>query len=207
MCPRRQCPTSVPGKPCITGISSVQLPKNSRGLLKMARSTAEAFDGESILRADEPKRNPGRKQCLTRAHCPARPESSVKILGFKNPSRAVRLPRSPAASLKTKILAEEGHHVILKTISHLTRVSALIHFEAVRDSIPFKNVMQLAGIDSQTVLLTHIDRNCVILAQTSDVLIHKSERGIRRPFRENVGLDRTVLQREVQVKWRVLWVG
>jgi hypothetical protein len=109
--------------------------------------------------------------------------------------------------MKTKILAEEGDHVILKTISHLTRVSALIHLEAVRDSVPIENVMQLAGIDSQTVLITHIDCNCAILAETSDVLIHKSERGIRRPFRENVRLRRTVLHREVQVKGRVLWVG
>jgi hypothetical protein len=38
--------------------------------------------------------------------------------------------------------------MILETISHFTRVSALIHLEAVRDSISVKNFTQLARIDS-----------------------------------------------------------
>ena len=38
--------------------------------------------------------------------------------------------------------------MILEAISHLTGVSARIHFEAVCDSIPIKNIVQLAGIDS-----------------------------------------------------------
>ena len=44
----RQCPTSLPGKRCITGISSVWLPKNSRGLVRVA---------VSILRLSTEKRS------------------------------------------------------------------------------------------------------------------------------------------------------
>ena len=54
----------------------------------------------------------------------------------------------PTTCLKAQILAEKPHHVILETISHLTRVRARIHFEAVRDFILIENFMQPAGINS-----------------------------------------------------------
>jgi len=56
--------------------------------------------------------------------------------------------RSPAACVKTEILAKEFHDVVLETVSHSARMSALIHLEAVRDSIPVEYFMQLAGIHS-----------------------------------------------------------
>jgi hypothetical protein len=56
------------------------------------------------------------------------------------------LSSSLAARLKTKTLAEEGERMILETIGYLARVSAWVHFEAVPDSIPIKNFMQLARI-------------------------------------------------------------
>ena len=43
--------------------------------------------------------------------------------------------------LKTEMLAEELQHVILKTVSNLARVSSLVLFKAVLDSIPIKDLM------------------------------------------------------------------
>jgi len=87
--------------------------------------------------------------------------------------------------------------MILETVSHLACMGPLIHLKAVDDAIRVQNIVQLAGIDSQTILVTHIDRNGAIPAQISDVLIHESEHGIRCPFRENVRLDHTVFCRKV----------
>jgi len=45
----------------------------------------------------------------------------------------------PATYLKTEILVEKRHHMVLEAIR--------INFEAVRDSILVENVVQFAGID------------------------------------------------------------
>src|SRR5208337_80487 len=55
--------------------------------------------------------------------------------------QGVELPL-PAARLKTEILAEKLHHMILETIGYFTRVCARVQFEAVRDSILVKDAMQ-----------------------------------------------------------------
>ena len=54
----------------------------------------------------------------------------------------------PATCLKTKILVEKRHHMVLEAIRNFTGMSARINFEAVRDSILVENVMQFAGIDA-----------------------------------------------------------
>ena len=96
--------------------------------------------------------------------------------------------------------------MILETVSDLTCVRSLVHFKTIRNSILIKNVVQLAGIDSQTILITDIDRDGAVLAQASNILIDKSERRIRRPFCENAGLDRTVLYGKIKVERRVLGI-
>ena len=53
-----------------------------------------------------------------------------------------------ASWLKTQILAEKRDHVILNAIGDLARVSALVHLEAVRDSVLVKNIVQFGGIDA-----------------------------------------------------------
>ena len=68
-----------------------------------------------------------------------------------------------AVGLKAEILAEEWHHVILKTVSHCARVRTGINLEAVRDSILVQNIVELAGIDSQTVLVAHVNGNGAVL--------------------------------------------
>ena len=52
------------------------------------------------------------------------------------------LPASP--SLETKVPAKKRQHIILKTISHFTGVSALVYFEAICDSIPVKHIVKFA---------------------------------------------------------------
>jgi len=75
---------------------------------------------------------------------------------------------------ETKILAEKWDNVVLEPIGHPTRVSARIYFEDVGDSVVVERIMQLAGVRSQTVLISNIDRDRTILPNISDVLINKS---------------------------------
>jgi len=67
---------------------------------------------------------------------------------FQRQKRRIAPQQLSAIFLKAKILAEKGNHMILETVSHLTRVRAFIHFKAVRDSALIKDFVQLAGIDS-----------------------------------------------------------
>jgi hypothetical protein len=71
--------------------------------------------------------------------------SQTKFFGKSSSIDAHKL-RVTAASFKTKVTAEERHHTILEAVSHLTRVRALIYFEAIPDPIPVKDFMQFAGI-------------------------------------------------------------
>ena len=60
--------------------------------------------------------------------------------------------------------------MILKTIGYLAGVRARVEFEAVYDAIL---IMQLARIDSQSVLVANIDRDPAVLAKISNVLINE----------------------------------
>ena len=95
----------------------------------------------------------------------------------------------------------------MKTLRHFAGVSARIHFEAVRDSILIKDFVELCGIDAQAVLVTYIDGDRTILAETSDVLIHESEWRICGPFCQNIGLWCSVFGGQVKIKRRVLRIG
>jgi len=115
--------------------------------------------------------------------------------------------RSLAARLKAECLAKKREHMILKTVRHLACVSARIHFETIRDSILIKDFVELCGIGSQTVLVTDIDGDRTIPPETSDVLINESEWCICSPFCKNVGLWRSILRGQVEIKRRILRVG
>lgn len=95
----------------------------------------------------------------------------------------------------------------MKTVSHLARVSARIHFETIRDSILIKSFVELSGIGSKTVLVTYIDGDRTIPPETSDVLINESEWSICSPFCKNVGLWRSIFRGQVEIKRRILWIG
>lgn len=94
--------------------------------------------------------------------------------------------------MKAEVLTEERQHMILKAVGHFACVRARIHFEAVRDSILIKDFVELCGIDSQAVLVTYIDGDRTIPAETSYVLINESEWRIGNPFRKNVRLRRSL---------------
>src|SRR5689334_13148204 len=115
--------------------------------------------------------------------------------------------RSLAACLKAEVLAEQREHMILKAVRHLACVRAGIHFEAVRDSILIKDFVELCGIDSQAVLVTYIDGDRTIPAETSYVLIHESEWRIGSPFRKNVRLRRSLFRSQVEIKRGILRIG
>jgi len=74
-------------------------------------------------------------------------DSSIGLRSRIAQTRILSSP-SPATCLKTEILTEERNHVILNAIGDLARVSALVHLEAVRDSILIQNVVQFGGIDA-----------------------------------------------------------
>src|SRR5690349_23683312 len=97
--------------------------------------------------------------------------------------------------------------MILKTIGHFACVCAGIHFEAVRDSILIKDFVELCGIDSQAVLVTYIDGDRTIPAETSYVLIHESEWRIGSAVRKNVRLRRCLLRSQVEIKRGIRRIG
>jgi hypothetical protein len=51
-----------------------------------------------------------------------------------------------AIRLKTKALTEKWHHMILEAICDSTRVSAVIDFEPVCNSVLVQNVVELVGV-------------------------------------------------------------
>src|ERR1035441_9224101 len=111
---------------------------------------------------------------------------------------------STATCLKTEILTEELHHMILEAIRDSAGMSARINFELIRDSILVKNVMQFGGCDAEAVLITDVDRNAVVLAQAVDVLIYKGKGGVSRPLREHIRLRLTVFGRQIKIHTSIL---
>jgi hypothetical protein len=94
--------------------------------------------------------------------------------------------------------------VILKPISHRTRVRALVHFEAICDSILIEHIVQLGGIDSKSVLIANIDRDPAVLAKISNVLIYERKRRIRGPSRQDIRLCYSVLHRQIKIERWIL---
>jgi len=61
--------------------------------------------------------------------------------------------------------------MILKADGHRAGVRALIDLEGIANAVSVEDLMQLARVDLQTILVAHIDRNRPVLAQVADVLI------------------------------------
>ena len=83
-----------------------------------------------------------------------------------------------AAGIKTEILAEERHHVVLESVGYRTGVSSVIDLKAMRDSISVQNLVELCRIVFQAILVAHVDGYSPVLPETTDVLIDKRERRI-----------------------------
>ena len=67
--------------------------------------------------------------------------------------------------------------------------------------------MKLGGIDLETVLVADVHRDGLIPTQIVDILIDKSEGGIRRPLRENVWLWLAIFYRKIEIERRILRIG
>ena len=52
--------------------------------------------------------------------------------------------------------------MVLESFGHLARMSSLIYFEAVLDSVGIERTVQLASIDLETVLIADIDRDFTV---------------------------------------------
>ena len=108
---------------------------------------------------------------------------------------------------EAEILAEERHHVILKTIRHGAGVRARIDLEAVGDSVFIEDVMQLAGIGAQAILVAHVHGDGTVLAEIADVLIDEGQGRIGRPLRQHIRLRHAIFRRQIEIERRILRVG
>ena len=104
-----------------------------------------------------------------------------------------------AVRLETEILAEERHHVILKSIGNSAGVRARINFKAVNNSVAVEYIVQLPGIDAQAVLISHIHGDRSILLEVPDVLIDEDQGRIGREFCLYLRHRNSVLRRQVKI--------
>jgi hypothetical protein len=109
-----------------------------------------------------------------------------------------------ASRLEAEVLAEKWHDMILKAIGDRTCMGSFVNLEAVLQTILIEYLVELGGINLETILVAHIHRDAFVLPQIADVLIGKSEGGIRRPLRENVGLWLTIFYRKIEIEGRIL---
>jgi hypothetical protein len=68
-----------------------------------------------------------------------------------------------AIRLEAKILVEERHYVILKSIRDGAGVRAGIDLKTICNSVLIEDVVQLDGIEAQAVLIAHIHGDGAIL--------------------------------------------
>src|SRR5271165_6358483 len=112
--------------------------------------------------------------------------------------------RLVASGLKTEVLTKERQYMVLEAIGYSTGVSTGIDLEAVYDSIVIQYVMELRCVHSQPILIADVHGDAAILLQIPNVLIHESQRRVRRPLSEDVRLRRTIFHRQVKIQRRVL---
>jgi hypothetical protein len=80
-----------------------------------------------------------------------------------------------AAILKAQVLAEERQNVVLKAVGDRAGVRAGKDLEGVGDAVAIENVVELAGVDAQAILITNVNGDCLVLAQIANVLIDECE--------------------------------
>src|ERR1035438_1477847 len=107
---------------------------------------------------------------------------------------------SPAVLRRTKVLTKEGHYVVLDAVGHSAGMGAVIDLEGVGDAVTVEDVVQLARVDPQAVLVAHIHGDGAVLAQIADVLVDEGERRIGGPFGDDIRLGDAVLGGKVEVR-------
>ena len=75
--------------------------------------------------------------------------------------------------------------MLLKADGDVARVRPRVDLERVRDAVLIEHVVQLPGIDAQSVLIADVDRDRAIAPQAGNVLIDEGERRIGGPLRED----------------------
>jgi len=66
--------------------------------------------------------------------------------------------------------------MILESVGDSTGVRAGVDLKTVCDSVAIEDIVQLRGIEPQSVLIAHVYRDGGVLLEIPDVLIDKSQR-------------------------------
>ena len=74
-----------------------------------------------------------------------------------------------------------------------------VNFKVVRKAVLIEDMVELAGIDTQAVLIADIHGDGAILLQVPDVLVDKSQRRIGRIFSLYVGHRNPVPGRQIEI--------
>src|SRR5450755_4306282 len=78
-----------------------------------------------------------------------------------------------------------------------------IDLESIWNAVTVEDVMQLLGVDAQSVLIAHVDSDGFVLLQVADVLVDKSQRSVGRPLGDYVLLNLPVFGGHIEIQqWR-----
>src|SRR5579875_2729802 len=112
-----------------------------------------------------------------------------------------------ATILRAQVPAEEWDHVVLKAVGNVTGMGTVVNIKAVFDAVVIEDLVELDHVEPQPSLVAYVERDRAVSPQVVNILIDERERGVGRPFRDDVGLRDAVLHREIEIKRRVLGVG
>src|ERR1035437_9402452 len=105
---------------------------------------------------------------------------------------------------RAQVLREERHYVVLETDRDGAGVSAGIDLESIGNAVAVEDVVQLARIRAQPVLLANIHGDRLVLLQIADVLVNEYQRRVGRPLIEDFLLG--IAERHVEIERRLLGI-
>jgi hypothetical protein len=97
--------------------------------------------------------------------------------------------------------------MVLEAARNGAGMSAGIDLEGMGDAVRVQDVMQLACVDPQTVLVSHIHGDGPVLPQITDVLVDESQGSVCSSLGDYILPDRPVLSWQIEVKRRLLRIG
>ncbi len=106
-----------------------------------------------------------------------------------------------------EVFGEEWKDVVLDAVGDFADVRAGIDFEFIGDCVVVHGFVKCLGIEAEAVLVSDVEEDAAILAETSDILIKKCERGVGGPFGEDGGLRLSIFGREIEKERRILGIG
>ncbi len=75
--------------------------------------------------------------------------------------------------------------MLLETNGNVAGVGPGVDLERVRNAVLIEDVVQLPGVDAQSILIAHVDRDGSIPLQLKDVLVDERQRRVGGPFRQD----------------------